>query len=140
MEQKTVNIEENEKIQTKWSNMADWYAKQIEASSVQGMVTCAVMSNMQNCKRVLEVACGPGYHSKVLATSFLNRDGGVLVSCDYAPNMVKRLKETFDKEHDYTLAPGNKFLMDTETDYNECVEGSSTELKNKCDLDKIIES
>jgi ubiquinone/menaquinone biosynthesis C-methylase UbiE len=78
--------------------MADWYAKHIETSSVQGMVTCAVMSNMQKCKRVLEVACGPGCHSKILATSFLNRDGGVLVSCDYAPNMVKKLKETFDEE------------------------------------------
>jgi len=30
--------------------------------------------------------------------------------------------------------------MDTETDYNEFVEGSTGELKNKCDLDKIIET
>tara|TARA_B110000285_G_C14686874_1_gene407269 strand:- start:72 stop:434 length:363 start_codon:yes stop_codon:yes gene_type:complete len=120
--------------------MAAWYAKNMETSSVQGMVTCAVMTNMQNCKRVLEVACGPGAHSKILATSFLNRDGGVLVSCDYAQEMVKKLKETFEQEHDFTLAPGNKFLMDSETDYNAFAEGSTTELKNKCDLDKIIES
>jgi len=75
--------------------MADWYANKIEAYTVQGMVTCAVMADMQKCKRVLEVACGPGGHSKILATSFLNRDGGVLVSCDYSAGMVKKLKETF---------------------------------------------
>lgn len=104
------------------------------------MVTCAVMANMQNCKRVIEVACGPGAHSKILASSFLNRDGGVLVSCDYSIGMVKKLKETFEEKHDFTLAPGNKALMDTETDYNEYVEGSTSELKNKCDIEKIIEA
>jgi ubiquinone/menaquinone biosynthesis C-methylase UbiE len=102
------------------------------------MVTCAVMANMPLCKRVIEVACGPGVHSKILATSFLNRDGGVQVSCDYSGGMVKKLKETFEQDGDYTLAPGNKFLMDSETDYNEFVEGSTSELKNKCDLDKIV--
>lgn len=54
--------------------------------------------------------------------------------------MVKKLKETFQEEQDYNLAPGNKCLIDTETDYNEFVEGSTCELKNKCDLDKIIEA
>ncbi len=41
-----VNHEENQKVQDLWDSMADWYAKYIEASSVQGMVTCAVMANM----------------------------------------------------------------------------------------------
>ena len=134
----SVNCSESDKIQAKWDNMVDWYSKNIEAYSVQGMVTCAVMAEVPKCKRVLEVACGPGVHSKILATSFLNRDGGVLVSCDFAPSMVKKLKVNFETEHDYNLAPGNKSLIDTETNYNEFSQDG--ELKNKCDLDKIIEA
>jgi len=96
MEQSAINKEECEKLESQWTNMADWYAKNIEVASTQGMVTCAVMANMPQCKRVIEVACGPGVHSKILATSFLNRDGGVQVSCDYSGGMVKKLKETFE--------------------------------------------
>ena len=138
MEQVNVNKEECDILQAKWTGMADWYQKHIEIFSAQGMVTCAVMANVSQCKRVLEVACGPGCHTKILATSFLNRDGGVLVSCDYARGMINKLKETFEQDHDYTLAPGNYSFIDPETDFNEFIEGSTSKLKNKCNINDII--
>ena len=104
------------------------------------MVTCAVMAEVTKATRTLEVACGPGGHSLLLASSFLRRDGGVLVSCDFSMGMVKKLEQTFQAENDYVLAKGNKSLVDTETNYLEFVEGSENQLKNKCDLDSIIES
>ena len=36
---------------------------------------------------VLEVGCGPGKHSVMLAKEFL-QEGGVLVSCDYSEKMI----------------------------------------------------
>ena len=61
MEQTAINKEECEKLESQWTNMADWYAKNIEVASTQGMVTCAVMANMPQCKRVIEVACDQEY-------------------------------------------------------------------------------
>ena len=76
------------------------------------MITCATMANVSGSKRVIEVACGPGKHSIVLATSFLNRDGGVLVSCDYSGVMVEQLKANYNSEHDYGLVKGNKYFIE----------------------------
>ena len=52
---------------------------------------------MNNTDRVLEVACGPGRHSLMLASSFL-KVGSVLVSCDYSELMVKRLADYYETE------------------------------------------
>lgn len=70
--------------------MLGFYEKVAEMSTMQGTTTCAVMTNMLTADRTLEVACGPGKHSLMLASSFLKPDG-VLVSCDYSNAMVKRL-------------------------------------------------
>jgi ubiquinone/menaquinone biosynthesis C-methylase UbiE len=45
------------------------------------MVTCAAMTNLYDSDKVLEVACGPGFHTEILATSFIKK-GAILVSCD----------------------------------------------------------
>ena len=47
--------------------MATYYENMAESSTIQGTTTCAVMTNMQAHDRVLEVACGPGKHSLMLA-------------------------------------------------------------------------
>jgi len=47
-----------------------------------------------NSKRVLEVGCGPGLHSELIAKSFIN-DGALLVSCDFSHEMVKMMKERY---------------------------------------------
>jgi len=49
------------------------------------------MTEMLNADKVIEVACGPGKHSLMLANSFL-KVGGVLVSCDYSPAMMKMVE------------------------------------------------
>ena len=75
------------------------------------------MTNMYDRDRVLEVGCGPGMHSLHLAQAFLKQKG-VLVSCDYSGDMVKRVHENYSqKENDYVEVPGNKYFVDTETDY-----------------------
>ena len=54
--------------------------------------------------------------------------------------MIKRLNENYATEDsDYRLVPGNKFKIDTTTDYSEYENEKSTSLKKLCDLDKIIE-
>jgi len=56
------------------------------------------MANIHSSKRILEVACGPGSHSVMLASSFIPKDtGAVLVSCDFSRNMVKKLKKNYQK-------------------------------------------
>jgi len=67
--------------------MANYYENTAEKFTIQGTVTCAVMTNMNACDRVLEVACGPGKHSLMLASTFL-KEKGVLVSCDFSAAMV----------------------------------------------------
>jgi len=60
----------------------------------------------------LEVGCGPGKHSQILASSFL-KEGGVLVSSDFAIKMMDILKNKYESEDcDYTKVPGNKLVID----------------------------
>jgi len=42
---------------------------------------------MPSRKKILEVGCGPGKHSLMLAKSFLS-NGSVLVSCDISKGMI----------------------------------------------------
>lgn len=82
-----MDIDQNEMIQSRWDNINDWYQSAAEISTVQGTVTCAVMTNSIQADKVLEVACGPGRHSILLASSFL-KQGATLVSCDFCKGMV----------------------------------------------------
>ena len=84
-------MEENNKIKKTWDSMLNWYENQYEESTIQGTVTCAVQTNMSNKgKRIIEVGCGPGKHSLLLASQFLSRNA-VLVCCDISSAMVYRL-------------------------------------------------
>jgi len=134
-----IDLEASNSIKQKWDGMATWYADNVEISSTQGIVTCAVMTNMHKAKRSIEVGCGPGRHSLVLASTFLRNDGGVLVSCDYSKDMVRMIKENFDGGFaDYTHVEGNKYLVDTETDFLEFADDTNSKLKNTCDIEKIV--
>ena len=77
------------------------------------------MTNMPARKRILEVGCGPGKHSLMLAKTFLSI-GSVLVSCDISKGMVQAIKQNYENpQEDFSLVPGNKFAVDVETDFTE---------------------
>ena len=53
--------------------------------------------------------------------------------------MVKKVLHNFSqKDNDFSKVEGNKFIVDTQTNYNEFADDSCTTLKNLCDLDQII--
>jgi len=92
------------------------------------MIQCAVQSRMTDKDRVIDVACGPGKHSLILASNFLKKDG-VLVSCDFSKEMVKKLAHNYtETEADYSLVEGNKFVSETAKDFTELDE-TKTKLK-----------
>mmetsp|Transcript_12940 Transcript_12940/g.21893 ORF Transcript_12940/g.21893 Transcript_12940/m.21893 type:complete len:140 (-) Transcript_12940:608-1027(-) len=137
----SINLEKGKQIQAYWDSFSQAYTKVAEPFTIQGTVTCASMVKAQNAKRVLEVACGPGKHSLLLASSFLRNNGSVLVSCDFSIEMVKGLKTNYESEEaDFSKVPGNKFVVDTETDYISLKDNSTNELLNKCDLEGIVKS
>ena len=65
---------------------------------------------------MLEVGSGAGLLSLTIAKSFLSREGGVLVSCDFSKGMVRSMLQRYE-ESDFANIEGNKFLIDAETDY-----------------------
>lgn len=88
----------------------------------------------------MEVACGPGKHSLMLATSFL-KNKGVLVSCDYSGGMVNRLLENYsqvEEENEYARVEGNKYVIEQKTDFSEFSDQTGTTLKNTCDIETVI--
>jgi len=78
--------------------------------------------------RVIDIACGPGKHSLMLASNFLKK-GGVLVSCDFSKEMVKKLELNYiGTDADYMHVEGNKFVSELEKDFTELDE-TKTKLK-----------
>ena len=69
-----MNNEAITKGQQAWDNMADFYEKEAEGFTSQGVVTCATMADIMTSQRTLEVACGPGSHSVMLATNFIPKN------------------------------------------------------------------
>jgi len=53
-------------MQKKWDSLADWYMK-FEYFSFQGTTTCLNMVDSFNAERILEVGCGSGIHSEIIA-------------------------------------------------------------------------
>ena len=52
------------------------------------------MVDAAHCDRILEVGCGSGTHSEVIALNYLKK-GGLLVSCDFSKDMVTRASQRF---------------------------------------------
>jgi len=133
-----LDLQANEKTMQSWNDSADWYEGFAEQYTTQGLVTCAVMCSLFQAdrkQRVLEVACGPGRHSLLIAQSFLRPDGAVLVSCDYASAMVEKMAANYESA-DYSMVDGNSFVMETNVDY--CEMNGDTKLKHTCDLEKVV--
>ena len=116
--------------------MSNLYPQNAELKTIQGTITCAIMTKMNTVDRTIEVGCGPGRHSVTLASNFL-RQNGVLVSCDISSEMVKSLDENY-KSSDFGQVLGNKFSIDTETDYLSFTDDQNLNLVRNCNLDKII--
>ena len=86
--QNKIDTSHNEKIKSHWNTThGSWYANTVEFSAFQSLTTCATMTEMWKADRTLEVGCGPGRHSIMLASSFL-KNGGVLVASDFSKDMV----------------------------------------------------
>jgi len=58
------------------------------------------MTDSCNAGAILEVGCGPGLHSEFIARNYL-KEGGLLVSCDFAKEMVLAMKERY-QESDFS--------------------------------------
>ena len=94
-----------------WNSSAESYDKFIHNFLYQGYVTLAVQTDVRNCKRILEVACGSGLHSLYLAKTMLQR-GSVLACTELSQEMLKLMNQKFqDPNQDYNSIPGNKFYI-----------------------------
>lgn len=92
--------------------MSNAYENFAEMKTIQGITTCAVLTDMHKADKVLEVACGSGTHSLMLASHFLKK-GATLVSCDISTEMIKSFAEKFiTGDNEYRYNPDNKALID----------------------------
>ena len=128
-----LNIKAQEEKLKFWNGFTDAYETVADKFTIQGTLTCAVMTNMQNLKRTIEVGCGPGKHSLLLAKTMLSPQGGVLVSCDFSTKMIMKLIQNYTSPHsDYSLVDGNKarFVLNTgltdKYDIEQIVKGEET--------------
>ena len=111
--------------------MSEWYER-YERFEISSVLTCVQMTDVSlKSGPVIEVACGPGLHSEVIAKSFLRGNGSMLVSCDFSQNMVEKLKQRY-AQSDFTQIEGNKFLIDTEKDY------ANPEVTQRVDLQSLM--
>ena len=78
----------------KWDKMSDWY-QHFEKFSFQGTVTCLTMVDSFNKQRLLEVGCGTGTHSGLIAKDFICPEKFLLVSCDFSTEMVTKMKNRY---------------------------------------------
>ena len=76
-------------------------------------MTCLSMVDSFNKEKVLEVGCGSGIHSELIANAFI-KSPGMLVSCDFSNEMVRKMKANYEKS-DFTKQ--SDVLIDTETDH-----------------------
>lgn len=97
--------------------MAPRYSR-VELMNFQGGFSTYLLSNCQKPgARVLEVGCGTGIGSEIMATNLLSKqDAPVAVISDFSGKMIEVVKQRF-AESDYALIPGNKVTIDDQTDY-----------------------
>lgn len=73
------------------------------------------MTNAINCKAIIEVGCGPGFHSEFIAKNFLQKNS-MLVSCDFSSKMMEMVQKRYENS-DFTQLPGNVVRFDLATDF-----------------------
>ena len=74
--------------------MTEWYADLCETYTIQGTITLLSMVKASQATTLLEVACGAGIHSEVIATNYL-RKGGVLVCTDFSKSNLQKANTRF---------------------------------------------
>jgi len=101
--------------------------------------TCAVETKARVADKIIEVGCGTGVHSMMLSQSFLKKQG-ILVSCDYDPEMVERVKKNYERS-DFVKIKRNKVVVEDEVDFTEVErdENDGNRLKYTCDLNEIVQ-
>jgi trans-aconitate methyltransferase len=115
-------------LQLKWDEKADWYSK-FEGFSFQGTVTCLNMVDSFNSDRLLEVGCGTGHHSELIAKSFTPANG-LLVSCDFSTEMVKKMKERY-AESDFVKDESVTVSVSTDIDHTTLEDSLCEEVNQK---------
>ena len=73
------------------------------------------MADASKCKSIVEVGCGPGFHSEFIAKNYLAK-GSLLVSCDFSTSMIETLYRRY-QQSDFTNNSGNRVHVDLETDH-----------------------
>ncbi|CDW78817.1 UNKNOWN [Stylonychia lemnae] len=100
-----------------WDNFSSVYDQQVTRMATQPFITLCTQANTFQCKRILEVACGGGYHSLMVAKTMLSK-GGALVSCDFSGKMMELTKQKYDDlnwSSGYTDVAGNKYYITSES-------------------------
>lgn len=96
-----------------WDTMAEFYEKKQMLMTSQPFVTLCTHARVDQAKRILEVASGPGFHTQLLASTYLQR-GGVVVACDFSSKMIEAMKRRFenpDLSESFSAISSNKFKI-----------------------------
>ncbi len=106
----TKNKSQNKNPQsTSWGNVAGWYDNLLEKStdSYQEKV---ILPNLLRIvdpkagKKILDLACGQGYFSRIFA-----RNGAQVTGCDLSPELVDLAKKNSPEDISYFVATAEKF-------------------------------
>ncbi|CDW81850.1 UNKNOWN [Stylonychia lemnae] len=111
-----INLTKQEQQTKIWDDFSTVYDQQVTRMATQPFITLCSQTDTFQCKRILEVACGGGYHSLIVAKTMLQK-GGVLVSCDFSSKMMKLTKQKYDDlnwSSGYTDVIGNRYDITTE--------------------------
>ena len=92
---------------TSWGGVADWYDELLEesADSFQAKVILPNLTRAINIKpgmKVLDVACGQGFFSRVFAQA-----GAKVTACDISPELVEIAKSKSTATIQYHVAPAD---------------------------------
>lgn len=71
-----------------WVKFADDYTETAKYATLATTATCATFAKVNEAKRVLEVACGPGKGAQMMADQFLPK-GSALFATDISPKMIE---------------------------------------------------
>ena len=100
----------------KWNATSQWYSR-YERYEIPAVIQCAELTDLPNkTGAVIEVGCGSGLQSEVLAKAFLKGHGSLLVSCDFSTAMISMMEQRYDQST-FQQTEGNKVVIDRDTDY-----------------------
>ena len=85
-------VNSNSKVEF-WDNMASWYTTTELMNYQGGFSTCLLANCQKPGARVLEVGCGSGIGSEIMAMSLLSKqDAPIAVISDFSSKMMEHTK------------------------------------------------